>query len=193
MRPSADPFVRPRSQTVSCTATIMLRVTETSLGHHGEPAARRRRARSSAKRVSCSSRVRCSSCSRRTAGGRNFIVGGQEALRGSIGIGLAAAGGGVTAVNATRIASGLAATSCAGELRRNGEDAPAPHKLAWYNRGAALLVRRKLGATRFGSVQTKYVDATRPHFRKKIAKQEKEAAAIAANLAAGLTADGRAK
>ena len=51
----------------------------------------------------------------------------------------------------------------------------------------------KLGATRFGSVQTKYVDAARPHFRKKIAKQEKEAAAIAANLAAGLTADGRAK
>ena len=38
-----------------------------------------------------------------------------------------------------------------------------------------------------------YVDAARPHFRKKIAKQEKEAAAIAANLAAGLTADGRAK
>ena len=87
----------------------------------GEPAARRRRARSSAKRVSCSSRVRCSSCSRRTAGGRNRTAGGQEALRGSIGTGLAAAGGGVTAVNATRIASGLAA-SCAGELRRNGED-----------------------------------------------------------------------
>ena len=64
--------------------------------------------------------MRCSSCSRRTAGGRNFIAGGQEALRGSIGTGLAAAGGGVTAVNATRIASGLAA-SCAGELRRNGE------------------------------------------------------------------------
>ena len=57
---------------------------------------------------------------RRTAGGRNFIAGGQEALRGSIGTGLAVAGGGVTAVNATRIASGLAA-SCAGELRRNGE------------------------------------------------------------------------
>lgn len=70
-------------------------------------------------------RVRCSSCSRRTAGGRKRTAGGQEALRGSIGIGLAAAGGGVTAVNATRIASGLATASCAGELRRNGEDAPA--------------------------------------------------------------------
>ena len=86
-----------------------------------------------------------------------------------------------------------AAAQAARDAKDLGEDAPAPHKLAWYNRGAALLVRRKLGATRFGSVQTKYVDAARPHFRKKIAKQEKEAAAIAANLAAGLTADGRAK
>ena len=62
-----------------------------------------------------------------------------------------------------------------------------------YNRGATLAVRRSLGYTRFGSVQTKYVDAARPHFRKKIKQQEAEAAATAKNLAMGLTADGRAK
>ena len=74
------------------------------------------------------------------------------------------------------------------------DDKPSARKPAkWYNRGATLAVRRSLGYTRFGSVQTKYVDAARPHFRKKIKQQEAEAAATAKNLAMGLTADGRAK
>ena len=75
------------------------------------------------------------------------------------------------------------------------DDKPSARKPAakWYNRGAALAVRRSLGYTRFGSVQTKYVDAARPHFRKKIKQQEAEAAATAKNLAMGLTADGRVK